>query len=712
MADQAALVVVSYGSHELLSRHLVRTAAGCDALVVVVDNFSTDREVAAVRRLTEERGWELVAQPNHGFGSGVDAGARRAIELGCDVLVVLNPDLAVDGATVQALVDAVRAERSTVVTPRIVRPDGSTWFAGGSLDLATGRTRASGTGQAEPAWLSGACLALGREMWERVGGFDEDFFLYWEDVELSWRLRQAGARLRVLSHLTATHDVGGTQRSGPSRAKSSAYYRHNCRGRLLFAAKHLDASGARRWALSAPAYAREVVLRGGRRQLLRSPAPVVAALRGTVEGLAALRRARQGLAAGRGTTPVPSGGPGDPGSPVPHPRRLLVAHPSPDVYGSDRQLLETTGGALDAGWEVEVVVPHEGPLLPLLREQGATVRVLAFPVLRKAVLHPVRLPAFAVSLVVASWRLARALRRRRVDVLYVNTVTIPVWLVAARLARVPVLCHVHEAEEDAPRLLSAAITAPLLLADRVLTNSRAASAALGRVAPRLAARAVVVHNGVPGPDEEPQVRVPPAGEPWQLALVGRLSPRKGVDVALEAVALLAAQGRDVRLTVCGTIFPGYEWYEEQLRTRAAEPDLRGLVDLRGYVHPTWPVLAAADVVLVPSRTEPFGNTAVEGLLARRPVVASGVQGLAEVLVPERTGLLVPPGDAAALAQAVARLIDDDDLRLRLSLDGRADALERFTTERYRADVVAQLEALRAGDRRAAAARPHAPRATR
>ena len=60
----------------------------------------------------------------------------------------------------------------------------------------------------------------------------------------------------------------------------------------------------------------------------------------------------------------------------------------------------------------------------------------------------------------------------------------------------------------------------------------------------------------------------------------------------------------------------------ELQERAAAPDLAGRVTLAGYVHPTWPVLAAADVVVVPSRAVPFGNTAVEGLLARRPVVAS------------------------------------------------------------------------------------------
>ena len=56
-------------------------------------------------------------------------------------------------------------------------------------------------------------------------------------------------------------------------------------------------------------------------------------------------------------------------------------------------------------------------------------------------------------------------------------------------------------------------------------------------------------------------------------MVGRLSPRKGVDVALDAVGLLRRSGVDASLSVCGSVFPGYEWYEGELRERAAQPDL-------------------------------------------------------------------------------------------------------------------------------------------
>ena len=76
---------------------------------------------------------------------------------------------------------------------------------------------------------------------------------------------------------------------------------------------------------------------------------------------------------------------------------LLVAHPSPDLYGSDRQLLETVTAAVEGGWRVRVFLPSSGPLVPLLEQAGASVEVSAFPVLRKTLLRPTRLPGLVFS---------------------------------------------------------------------------------------------------------------------------------------------------------------------------------------------------------------------------------------------------------------------------------------------------------------------------
>ena len=380
-------------------------------------------------------------------------------------------------------------------------------------------------------------------------------------------------------------------------------------------------------------------------------------------------------------------------------RTVLVAHPSADLYGSDLQLVESVAGLTAAGWHVVVSLPQDGPLAGRLRAAGAAVEVLAVPVLRKSLLSPAGLVLLARDTARALPAMVGRLRSLRPDAVYVNTVTIPLWLAAARLAGRPALCHVHEAEDDAARAVAVLLNAPLLLARTVVVNSHAAAATLLRAVPALRRRTEVVHNGVSGPEAEPAppAAAPPAG-PRTVVLVGRLSPRKGTDVAVEAVARLRADGRDVRLELCGSTFPGYEWFEEELRTRAAAPDLAGAVGFAGYTSPTWPALAAADVVLVPSRAEPFGNTAVEAQLAARPVVASAVQGLREIVTPGGTGLLVPPDDPAALAAAIAELLDDPVRARALATAGRESAVRRFSPERYRAAVVAVLERLAAGRR--------------
>lgn len=370
-----------------------------------------------------------------------------------------------------------------------------------------------------------------------------------------------------------------------------------------------------------------------------------------------------------------------------HRPRVVVGHPAPDTYGSDLQLLVTVDVLRAAGWDVTVVVPRQGPLVPLLREHGAVVEVVSFPVLRRSVATPRGVLGLAGSGAVAAIRLARLIRARRAHVVLANTITVPVWLLAAKLARVPAVCHVHEAEKEHSPILRRVLASPLLLARAVIANSAETSNLMLDAVPRLRGRTTVVHNGVPGPDTVVARRARRPQDPAQLVVVGRLSERKATHVALEAVATLRREGRDVSLVVCGTAVSGSEDYEARLRERAARPDLSGHVELLGYVNPTWPVLADSDVVLVPSLGESLGNVAIEGQLAERPVIVSAVQGLLEVVDDGRTGLTVPPDDAHALAQSIARVLDDAELAQTVAEEGGREARRRFSPAQYGAAMV-------------------------
>jgi GT2 family glycosyltransferase/glycosyltransferase involved in cell wall biosynthesis len=287
------IVVVNFGSHQLLEENLAALdTRALDAEVIVVDNWSGRTERDAVTAVAASHAWTCVTTAaNLGFGAGMNRGVAAALERGCSHVLILNPDVRIDGSAVRRLWQVGIDRPGVVVCPTLQRPDGSTWFSGATIDLDTGVVRPGDEGGARVAWLTGACLLVDRLTWDRVGGFDERYFLYWEDVDLSRRCAEVGIGLAVAPEVVAVHDVGGTQ---GTTGKSPTYCYYMCRNRLRFASDHLGRRRQLRWLAGAAAYAADVVLRSGRRAVLRQPSLSIAAARGTLAGALGMLRALVG----------------------------------------------------------------------------------------------------------------------------------------------------------------------------------------------------------------------------------------------------------------------------------------------------------------------------------------------------------------------------------------------------------------------------------
>lgn len=703
------VICVNYGSHELLDANLDPGLGRAGIRVVVVDNLSNEAEREAVTALCERRGWELVAMPgNPGFGEGVNAGVARARELGCDGFVALNPDAVARVEVLAELHAEVRRRPRALVSPMIVRSDGRPWFRGSLLDYGTGRTRGGfeADGSWQP-WLTGACLAFSVEAFDELDGFAPGYFLYWEDVDISRRAVALGMELVLRRDLEVVHDEGGTQTQVSARGFSGTYYYWNARNRLLFAARNLHGRELLRWILATPAESRQIVLRGGRRQFLQSSVPLVSTARGTASGLRlatgallAGRRASFGWRVGRSGSRVTNPLLTKINSVLPGAARrgrskvnrplasVLVAHPSPDMYGSDRVLLESVDALRDAGTTVTVALPGDGPLVAELERRGARVVQVEMPVLRKSALKPrgfVELLATAARSLPTQVRLVGG---SGAELVLVNTITIPMWSLVARIAGRPSVVHVHEAEAEGSRLVNAVLYAPLNLAGHLVANSAFTRDVVAASYPWLARRTTVVHNGVPGPEHAE--RLVPGPVP-HLLYVGRLSPRKGPDVAVRALGLLRDQGLAARLSLLGNVYPGYEWFEAELRELVARLGLDDQVDFLGFDATVWPHLAQADIALVPSvGEESFGNTAVEALLAARPLVVSRSSGLAEATDGYRAVRQVTPDDPQAIADAVRELWADIDHQAVLAVEDSRRAWQRHSPEAYRAAFLSAL----------------------
>jgi glycosyltransferase involved in cell wall biosynthesis len=364
-------------------------------------------------------------------------------------------------------------------------------------------------------------------------------------------------------------------------------------------------------------------------------------------------------------------------------------HPSAELYGSDRVLLESVTAYTERDVPVTVVLASDGPLVEELRRAGAEVEVTDLPVLRKSMLSPAGLVRLAGRSVVWMFRGRRLVRRVRPSVVYVSTVTIPIANLIARLSRIPLVVHVHEAEDSAGRLARFALSAPLHLAHRIVYNSGFSQRTVERMFPALAARSEIVLNGVTAPSTVHAPRHSLEGG-IRVVYVGRLSARKGPDVVVEAIAQLPAE-LPASLSLVGAVYPGYEWFEEALRERVGELGLEDRVTFEGFVGDAYPMISAADVMVVSSRVdEPFGNTAVEAMLAARPVIVSDTSGLREAAAGYESARFVAPGEAAAIASAIESVAAGwSDLREAAERDAVV-ATERHSTESYRRNLRAAV----------------------
>lgn len=327
------------------------------------------------------------------------------------------------------------------------------------------------------------------------------------------------------------------------------------------------------------------------------------------------------------------------------------------------------------------MLPERGELGPLLERAGAEVVTRPLAVLRRATASPRGLIALRRRLRDDRRELAAIARERGAALVHSNTSVV----LAGGSLELPHLQHVREIYAGAGMgLLWPLWRRRLLGADALACVSAAVARQFGDNP-----KAFVLHDGLPRDarparreDARAELGLPP--DAFVVALIGRISDWKGQDLLAEA--LLRPGASAVVALVAGDAWPGQEQLERRLHDTAARMD--GRLRLLGFRADVDTILGAADAVVVPSkRPDPLPNSALEAAAGGLPLVAAAHGGLTEIVRDGETGLLVPPGDADALASALERLAADPGLRSRLGEAAAADARERFGRDR----MLAQLE---------------------
>ncbi len=352
-------------------------------------------------------------------------------------------------------------------------------------------------------------------------------------------------------------------------------------------------------------------------------------------------------------------------------RRCAVLHIAnyPDrVGGGEESLLGLVQGLHSQGYRVQVLVPGEGDLVPALRHLRVPLTIQRFPCVRPWTLRP---------MVLAIRALRRLVQETGIDVIHAHGSRGALYAgLAMRGRSVPLVWHVRVARRD-PWL------DPLLtrLASAIVVNSRATA---GRFTgwSRRSGKMQIVYNGVDlerfseikgGSVDRRRLGV--STETKLVAYVGRVEEAKGVDLLLQAAELVARSIADVRFLIVGD-GPQRPPLEAWCRRRSLP------VTFLGRRSDVPEFLSLCGAVVLPSRHEGFGRILIEAMAAGVPVVATAVGGVPEVCESGKTGLLVPPEDPAAMAEAIIDTLTNESATRARVAQARADVRARFSLDQH------------------------------
>lgn len=359
--------------------------------------------------------------------------------------------------------------------------------------------------------------------------------------------------------------------------------------------------------------------------------------------------------------------------------KILFFHNGCDLYGASRSLLRLTGRLVKDGHRVVVVLRDEGPLSGRLSDAGVDVvhsrhnlfveRASFSSLLGKLGFFVRAVPAFFVHM---GW-----IRKFKPDVVHINTALLPVAALAGQACHVPVVWHMRESFGEFGRLWGVYEKFISCMAQRVIAVSDAVA---GQFNASVIHKVKTIHNGFPAEefDAVSGDRIRTFRDRYNLqdhqtvGVIGRIKfERKGQEVLVQAAGLLKNKFPEVRYLIIGSPFPGNENHQDRLEQMIDELGVQNQFILTGDVEDIKAAYATLDISVIPSGLpEPFGGVVIESMAMGLPVIGTNIGGTAEQIVDGETGFLLPSKDPLALADALEKLLADEDLRKTMGRAGR------------------------------------------
>ena len=377
--------------------------------------------------------------------------------------------------------------------------------------------------------------------------------------------------------------------------------------------------------------------------------------------------------------------------------KILFYNHTGQVSGAERVMLMTLAG-LDSSIDSVVLCPVDGQLIQMINELRIRTAGLS-PLAARFTWRPDRLIRYFASFARVIRMARAAVVRETPDLIHANSIRAGLVMSAATVGLgMPIVWHAHDLLPRHPLSMAIRLFALASCRNRIIAVSQAVSDRFRGVLLGWFPRRVpvtTIHNAVdperfqPNLENRHELRRALGIKESQLLVgtVGQLTPRKGQLEVIEAFTEVAREIPDAVLLIVGQpIFNRDAEYAASLVRAANASNVPDQIRLLGPREDVPALMRAFDLLVVNSRSEPFGLTIVEAMLSGTPVLAAAVDGIPEIVRHGETGWLIDGRDHRSLAEAMLTLLRDQNLRRKLGSNGRRDAIARFSIERFSTEI--------------------------
>ena len=370
-------------------------------------------------------------------------------------------------------------------------------------------------------------------------------------------------------------------------------------------------------------------------------------------------------------------------------KRILYLHAGAEMYGADKVLLELIKGLDRQEFEAHVILPNDGVLVEALRQVGAKVSVLDYPILRRKYFNPKGIADYIRSYNFYAKQIALYAREHSIDMVHNNTAAVLEGIYLKRKLKLPLIWHVHEIIVK-PKAISDFINMLMgRYADKIVTVSQAVANHIEQSPFIKDSQVEVIYNGVDNavyyPMDASSIRekFDIAQDALVIGMIGRVNAIKGQNDFIEAVEPLLEKNEKAVAFLAGGVFHGEEWRLEELDNRIASSSVVSQIHRIDYYDKTSELYNMFDIFALPSiKPDSLPTVILEAMACSKPVVGYNNGGIAEMVVDDKSGYLVKPNRPQELSNAISLLLDSSEKREKFGRVGYQRQRELFSLESY------------------------------